>query len=1003
MKGSENKMLSFMEGAKNRYVIPVYQRAYSWKIENCRQLYEDLKKMYRDNRRSHFFGSIVAEVVPKGSKIEYYIIDGQQRLTTVTLLLLAMRNLLHDKKIVALQESLKEQINELYLIEKWADEDDKIKLRPVKSDRVALEKLFSGDSDDYDRTSNLTINYQFFCDMLLKEELPVDDLFEMIGRLEIINITLELSDNAQLIFESLNSTGLALSEGDKIRNYILMGQSVEDQNKFFNEYWVKIEKCTGNDVSAFVRDFLSIKQQVTPNIDGVYVAFKRYVEDGKLDMQTLLGELLQYARYFERLRTSQSGLHDKRLDDCLYRMMRLEITVTRPFFMEVLKLEQDGALSVKAVRQIFEMAESYLFRRNICSVATSALNKIFLTLNKDILRYDGTASDYVNKMSYTLLSKKESGRFPNDEEFSRALSQKSVYSMRGKYRAYLFERFENQGTLETKDVYNHLDNRVYSIEHIMPQTITPAWRDALGADALAIHAEWKDRLANLTLTGYNSKLSNKSFVEKRDAQDGGYEASGLRMNQKIAQKESWGLVDLEERDAEMVAQALTIWRYPQTDFVPIDKVFDSCTLADEDFILTGRYIEKYAFQNTEHPAASWAEMFESMVRYLHEKDKSVLPQLAYSGENNELGRYVSDKETDLRQALEIDNRIYIERNTSTSMKISILRKLFVLYGEDAADLMFYLKDSEYEKEAEEHRYDLRMRYWAFALPLIQEKHLYLGTFKNVKPTTTNWVTGSFDLGGFGINCSANYENAKVSLYLGKGDAVKNKEAFDRLIIHKNDIEKQLGVPLVWDRLDDCKASTITYTLSNVGLKDESSWTRMAKFHAEWSYKFYRVMVPYLYEGTEEKLRLRERAEWLREWAVNVPGVNVNLQKSNTTVIRFTTDAMSQLLPESDIEDSGWNTANHYFYEIKNRNDQEVSIQLVVSVENAKIELLATCEKINAIYPVKAKSEQWKWRTIFRTKGIESNDGITKEIMFKGLDECLKELQAFEQDLIQKLG
>lgn len=1003
MKGSENKILTFMEGAKNRYVIPVYQRAYSWKIENCRQLYEDLKKVYRDDRSTHFFGSIVAEVVPKGSKIEYYIIDGQQRLTTVTLLMLAMRNLLHDGKIVAAAESLEEQINELYLIEKWADEGDKIKLRPVKSDRVALEKLFSGDADDYDRFSNLTINYQFFCDMLLKEEIPVEALFEMLGRLEIINITLEPSDNAQLIFESLNSTGLALSEGDKIRNYILMGQSVDNQNKFYNEYWVKIEKCTGDDVSAFVRDYLSIKQQVTPNMDGVYMAFKRYVEDGVRDMEVLLQELLQYARYFERLRVSKSGLHDKRLDDCLYRMLRLEITVTRPFFMEVLKLHQDGALSVEDVRQVFEMAENYLFRRNICGVPTNALNKIFLTLNKDILRYDGTAGDYVNKMGYTLLAKKESGRFPDDDEFSRALSQKSVYTMRGKYRAYLFERFENQGTLETKDVYNHLDNRVYSIEHIMPQTITPAWRDALGPDALKIHAEWKDRLANLTLTGYNSKLSNKSFAEKRDALDGGYKASGLRMNQKIAQKASWGLNDLEERDAEMVHQALQIWRYPQTDFVPVGKVFDSCTLADEEFNLTGRDIEKYAFQNTEHSAKSWAEMFETMVRYLHEKDKSVLLQLAYSSENNELGRYVSDKEEALRHALEIDQGIYIERNTSTALKISILRKLFVRYGEDASNLVFYLKDHEHETEAEEHRYDLRMRYWVFALPIIQEKHLYLGTFKNAKPTISNWIIGSFDIGGFGINCSANYDNAKVSLYLGKGDAAKNKAVFDRLIVHKDDIEKALGVSLVWDRLDDCKASTITYTLSNMGLKDETSWTRMAKFHAEWSYKFYRVMVPYLYEGDEEVLRLREHAEWLREWAVNTSGVNVELTKCSTQYTRFLTDNMSALLPDAEEEDSGWNTKNHYFYEIVNRNERDFVIQLVLSGENAGKEFLAVCDNINVFYPVKAKSKTWKWRTIYHTQAISVDKFLRKDLLFEALDECLKEIQDFEKELLQKLG
>ena len=224
-------MLDFMEGADKRYVIPVYQRKYAWKNDNCRQLYEDLKKIVRDNRSSHFFGSIVSSVVGNGSKTEYHIIDGQQRLTTVSLLLLAIRNLIYKRRVIAQEDKLDEQIAQRFLIAPWAKEDDRIKLRPVKSDRDALTKLYSGDEEDYDPSSNLTLNYQFFCDMILKEEVSVDDLYAAIGKLQIISITLDQGDNAQLIFESLNSTGLALAEGDKIRNYILMGLKPQDQSK----------------------------------------------------------------------------------------------------------------------------------------------------------------------------------------------------------------------------------------------------------------------------------------------------------------------------------------------------------------------------------------------------------------------------------------------------------------------------------------------------------------------------------------------------------------------------------------------------------------------------------------------------------------------------------------------------------------------------------------------------------------------------------------------------
>ena len=229
MKGSEAMLLGFMEGANNRYVIPVYQRKYDWKIENCSQLYEDLKKIIRKKRSSHFFGSICSQVIPNGSKIEFHIIDGQQRLTTITLLLLAMSNLVKTGRVKSEEEDLNEQILQRFVIAPWAKKDDKIKLLPVRGDRDALAKLF-GPVEDYDRSSNLTINYQFFYDQVLREEVTVDELYDAINKLQIISVTLEPDDDPQLIFESLNSTGLALTEGDKIRNYILMGLSPQDQD-----------------------------------------------------------------------------------------------------------------------------------------------------------------------------------------------------------------------------------------------------------------------------------------------------------------------------------------------------------------------------------------------------------------------------------------------------------------------------------------------------------------------------------------------------------------------------------------------------------------------------------------------------------------------------------------------------------------------------------------------------------------------------------------------------
>lgn len=1003
MKGSETRMTAFMEGADKRYIIPVYQRKYDWKQENCRQLYEDLKKVIQNGRSSHFFGSIVASVMPNGSKIEYHIIDGQQRLTTVSLLLLAICNLVAKGKLTSKEERLDEQISHRFLVAPWASEDDRIKLRPVKSDREALAKLF-GPEEDYDRASNLTFNYQFFKDVLLKEEVSVDELYAAISKLEIISITLEPDDNAQLIFESLNSTGLALTEGDKIRNYVLMGLSPREQSKCYTDYWEKIERCTKGDVSAFVRDYLSIKQQITPNINTVYHAFKVYAEDAQLPVETLLEDLLKYARLFEKLQTCRSGLEEKRLDDCLYRMARLEITVTRPFLMEVLRLNQDGKLSAEAVCNIFEITENYLFRRNVCEVPTNALNKVFLTLNKEILRYDNTADNYVDKFIYALRAKRESGRFPDDREFAGELATKQVYLMRGKYKAYLFERFENYGTVETKDVYTHLDNHEYSIEHIMPQHLTPAWTEELGANAVEIHETWLHRLANLTLTGYNPNLSNKSFREKRDAEQGGYRNSGLWMNQKIALKDTWGLPELEERNREMVDLALQIWPCPQTAFRPAEKELDSCTLDDEDADLTGQEIVKYSLLNIEQPVTSWADMFEHVVKFLHQKDKSVLSTLAYStGQATDLAAYISSTGEGIRSALQIDDDIYIEKNTSTARKLLILRRLFALYGVDPMELVFYLKDLDSEKMAESSRFELRKRYWSYALPMIQKQHMHRGSFGNSNPTTSNVLSGFFGISGFSIQCIANYDGARIDFYLGSGDATRNKAAFDLLYGHRDEIEEELGITLTWERADQYKASWLSYEQKDMSIVNEADWPRMAKFHAEWSDAICNVLLPYLQDGGELEQRLLEIAGILREWTVTRPGVKENLAKCNRTLTRFTTDQMSEIFPDLLDAPSGWGTDNHYFYEVVNRTGDKVHIQLALSSRNATEDFLEICDRVSALPFVRPRKDGWKWWTVFRTESVCIGEAVDKEEIFKNLDLCMEKVLAFEIELKQALA
>ena len=655
------------------------------------------------------------------------------------------------------------------------------------------------------------------------------------------------------------------------------------------------------------------------------------------------------------------------------------------------------------VLRIFLITENYLFRRNICDVPTNALNKVFLTLNREILRFDNTADNYVAKLIYVLLSKRESSRFPDDAEFCTALANKQVYQMRGKYKAYLFERFENYGTIETKDVYTHLDNNVYTIEHIMPQHLTPAWTEALGADYAEIHETWLHRLANLTLTGYNPGLSNKSFAEKRDAEESGYKASGLKMNQKIASKTSWGLAELQERNDEMVALAKKIWSYPETDFKPSEKEYDSCTLDDENIDLTGRDISKYSLQNIEQIVSSWTDMFEHVIKYLHQKDKSVLAGLAYkTGVNSEIASYVSKSENGLRSALKIDENIYIEKNTSTAIKISILRRLFAPYGVDPMDLVFFLKDTESEKAAEAGRFEIRKRYWAYALPVIQKQNLHRGTFGNSKPSTSNLVYGSFGISGFHVICAANFDCARVDFFMENSNASQNKAAYDILFSHKEEIEEALGIIPVWNRYDEGKASWLSYSLNGVSINNESDWQRMATFHAEWSDRFCEVILPYLRSDNRADKRLADLARTLRDWAINREDVNVNLAKCTQMYTRFTTDNMSGILPDIYGVPSGWKTDNHYFYEIVNVTGNSFYIKFVISSHNANEGFLATCEKINQLYPAKSRKGNWQWRTHFKTTTIFIDDDASQDEIFARLDDCFKEVLAFEAELKRRM-
>ncbi|MCL2649875.1 MAG: DUF262 domain-containing protein [Candidatus Azobacteroides sp.] len=683
MKGEAKPLVKFLDGADNRFIIPVYQRNYDWKQDNCKQLYNDLVKVIKDKRKSHFFGSIVSSSYEGHG--EYLIIDGQQRITTISLLLLAVVNLVKEEILSFENPILRDKIWETYLIDKFA-ETNKVRLKHVKHDSEAFEKLLFETKKEYDNSSNVTQNYHYFYNRIKDlRELTLDEIYLAIKKLEIIDIFLHKEDNAQLIFESLNSTGLELEEGDKIRNFVLMSLEPKTQEDFYKKYWHKIEQNTNYEVSTFIRDYLTLKQNRISSFKHIYIDFKEYVENNSLEIDTVLQDLLEYSTIYKNIINNSIG--NKKVNIVLARINQLEMSVTYPFLLSLFQYSNVNSIDIDEVICVLEVIEIYLFRRFITSIPTNALNKIFMTLHKDILRHKKENDSYCEVLIFILLSKTGSGQFPNDEEFIRLFSTKNLYHIIPKNREYLFDRLEAENNIEASDIIAKMREGIYSVEHIMPQTLTLQWKKELGENAEEIYQKWIHRIANLTLTAYNSEYSNRSFAEKRDLPEKGFKESGIKLNQYISNFSNWTETKLEERQIHLNEKALQLWPFPKTDFVPEEKPEEIHSL-DEDFDFTGYYVKAYSFDEITEKVKSWSEMFVAVVKLIYEKNSAVINRLADKSDFLSMMRNTS---TGYVQIAEL---VYLYKDNSTMSKINVLKKIFDECHIDKELLFFeiYLKN-----------------------------------------------------------------------------------------------------------------------------------------------------------------------------------------------------------------------------------------------------------------------------------------------------------------------
>ena len=685
MDGNKQYLTDLIEGKLTRFVIPVYQRNYDWKPENCGRLFDDLVEVAKTGRKEHFFGSIVSQT-PRGTRV---VIDGQQRITTVFLLLAAIRAQLKAGAITADDKELAEDIEDYYLLDKKHKKEQKLRLKLVKSDGEAFKEILDEKEDEYIQGSNVTQNFLYFCGRLAgMDDVSVDDLYEAIKSLCVIDIKLDEADDAQLIFESLNSTGLDLSEADKIRNYVLMNLDQERQESYYEDFWNKIELNTDYEVSEYIRFYLAARQGKTPAIKRVYPAFRAYAnknfhdpEGGVLEIKTrdLLEELLRYSKHYRSSAHPDTG--STGIDAALRAIHLFDASVTLPYVLNLLEYRAQGRIDDDSVAAVLRTIDSYLFRRWVCGVPANALNKIFETLHGDALKGVSDGASYVEVAKYLITHKGGTGRYPEDNEFLYALNTRDFYRI-GNRKFYLYDKLENGNSLERLKVVEGLESGSFSVEHVMPQTLSAQWKKALGDDWERIHEEWLHKMANLTLTAYNSDYSNRLFEQKRDMEDG-FKESGFRMNQWVAQQDVWGEAQMKEREKMLEEQFLLLWPYPTTTYVP-QKAMPETAALDSDAEFAGRRIAAFSFMGVRYVASQWNDMLARVLQLVHELepakihslvDATGFPANAFRGE-------------DAPGHTMIAKGVYARTASSTAAKIDLLKSVFTVCGIVPEELVF---------------------------------------------------------------------------------------------------------------------------------------------------------------------------------------------------------------------------------------------------------------------------------------------------------------------------
>lgn len=559
-----NKLLN----TSRQFIVPIFQRNYSWQKSQYEQLWFDILRASKfKEKQNHFIGSIVYIDMgtPAGRPQQLLLIDGQQRLTTISILLCAIKDYVQKFNLETNLINLA-KIKNQFLYNSDEIDEDRYKLLLNVQDKETYIKLIDNTIFTVNKpATNIIKCYEFFYERIedfIKQYGQIDEIYAGIFKLSLVSISLDKdSDNPQMIFESMNSTGKDLSQTDLLRNYLLMDLTPEKQTRLYKTYWKPMEELFGEDIykndvnkfDYFIRDFLTLKSDTgyICKINNVYENFKRYYLDNNCEKFAVLKDLFTYAKYYACIDLLQEN--DDELKLYWQEFKKLDSHVVYPFLLKLYDDYSRQILIKEDFKKILQVVISYLWRRAICEIPTNSLSKTFATLYQAVDK-----DDYVNSIIKAFVFKSSYKRFSSDYEVREKLQTKDIYHFR--LRKYLLEALENYYHKEPID----LNTANYTIEHIMPQNIEHnlSWQQMLGENWQEVHSLYLHTLGNLTITGYNAEMSNKSFGEKVNGESG-FKHSHLKLNESIVQCDVWNKKAIQRRTNILTDIILKIWKYPE--------------------------------------------------------------------------------------------------------------------------------------------------------------------------------------------------------------------------------------------------------------------------------------------------------------------------------------------------------------------------------------------------------------------------------------------------------